>query len=136
EGEQPAQNRLRNQQPNVDLDDRIDKPQESEHLGDPGQRELGRDRNRRPGLSQAHASYDRAGPVRKRVLRCRGRRLTASYPITIVRAPPIRPRIEGYSTTHGAVAQLGERRVRNAKVRGSIPLGSTNAPAANYLNDV
>jgi hypothetical protein len=26
---------------------------------------------------------------------------------------------------HGAVAQLGERRVRNAKVRGSIPLGST-----------
>ena len=25
----------------------------------------------------------------------------------------------------GAVAQLGERRVRNAKVRGSIPLGST-----------
>ena len=27
----------------------------------------------------------------------------------------------------GAVAQLGERRVRNAEVRGSIPLGSTNA---------
>gem|GEM_PF-6432929 len=26
----------------------------------------------------------------------------------------------------GAVAQPGERRVRNAKVRGSIPLGSTN----------
>ena len=25
----------------------------------------------------------------------------------------------------GAVAQLGERRVRNAKVRGSTPLGST-----------
>ncbi len=25
----------------------------------------------------------------------------------------------------GAVAQLGERRVRNAEVRGSIPLGST-----------
>ena len=25
----------------------------------------------------------------------------------------------------GAVAQLGERRVRNAKVSGSIPLGST-----------
>ncbi len=31
----------------------------------------------------------------------------------------------------GAVAQLGERRVRNAKVRGSIPLGSTN-----LLNDL
>ena len=26
----------------------------------------------------------------------------------------------------GAVAQLGERRVRNAKVGGSNPLGSTN----------
>src|SRR5688572_29656840 len=26
----------------------------------------------------------------------------------------------------GAVAQLGERRVRNAEVRGSIPLGSTD----------
>ena len=26
---------------------------------------------------------------------------------------------------HGAVAQLGERRVRNAKVGGSSPLGST-----------
>src|SRR5207237_4165543 len=28
--------------------------------------------------------------------------------------------------TLGAVAQLGERRVRNAEVRGSIPLSSTN----------
>ena len=27
---------------------------------------------------------------------------------------------------HGAVAQLGERRVRNAKVEGSIPFRSTN----------
>ena len=27
--------------------------------------------------------------------------------------------------TQGAVAQLGERSVRNAEVRGSIPLGST-----------
>jgi hypothetical protein len=26
---------------------------------------------------------------------------------------------------HGAVAQLGERRVRNAEVEGSIPFGST-----------
>ena len=32
------------------------------------------------------------------------------------------------STKIGAVAQLGERRVRNAKVRGSIPLGSTTFP--------
>ena len=28
----------------------------------------------------------------------------------------------------GAVAQLGERSVRNAEVRGSIPLGSTKHP--------
>ena len=28
----------------------------------------------------------------------------------------------------GAVAQLGERRVRNAKVEGSIPFRSTNTP--------
>src|SRR5882672_9534883 len=28
---------------------------------------------------------------------------------------------------HGAVAQLGERRVRNAKVEGSIPFRSTNS---------
>ena len=28
----------------------------------------------------------------------------------------------------GAVAQLGERLVRNEEVRGSIPLGSTNTP--------
>ena len=28
----------------------------------------------------------------------------------------------------GAVAQLGERRVRNAKVEGSIPFRSTNLP--------
>jgi cation-transporting P-type ATPase C len=40
----------------------------------------------------------------------------------------------------GAVAQLGERRVRNAKVRGSIPLGSTknqtvreNRPRAGFF---
>ena len=35
-----------------------------------------------------------------------------------------RPRVR---TADGAVAQMGERRVRNAKVRGSIPLGSTSA---------
>ena len=31
---------------------------------------------------------------------------------------------------HGAVAQLGERRVRNAKVEGSIPFRSTNPAMA------
>jgi hypothetical protein len=35
--------------------------------------------------------------------------------------------------THGAVAQLGERRVRNAEVRGSIPLGSTIDTKARRL---
>ena len=32
----------------------------------------------------------------------------------------------------GAVAQLGERRVRNAEVRGSIPLCSMIAPWCNW----
>src|SRR5207249_225684 len=45
----------------------------------------------------------------------RARRLTAA-------------RAAGHSPRRlGAVAQLGERRVRNAEVRGSIPLGSTIA---------
>ena len=47
--------------------------------------------------------------------------LTASDRVTIVR----RAREIALETRNGAVAQLGERRVRNAKVRGSIPLGST-----------
>jgi hypothetical protein len=34
----------------------------------------------------------------------------------------------------GAVAQLGERRVRNAKVEGSIPFRSTNLP--NKINNL
>ena len=34
--------------------------------------------------------------------------------------------VELHSRQQGAVAQLGERRVRNAKVRSSILLGSTN----------
>src|SRR6185295_12474689 len=36
-------------------------------------------------------------------------------------------RLSGPGTTCGAVAQLGERRVRNAKVEGSIPFRSTNS---------
>src|SRR5579863_6762254 len=32
---------------------------------------------------------------------------------------------------YGAVAQLGERRVRNAKVEGSIPFRSTRYPSAD-----
>ena len=49
-------------------------------------------------------------------------RLTGSGTVPIVP----RGRAETLKTRNGAVAQLGERRVRNAKVRGSIPLGSTN----------
>jgi hypothetical protein len=33
----------------------------------------------------------------------------------------------------GAVAQLGERLVRNEEVSGSIPLGSTNQPNAHQI---
>ncbi len=36
-----------------------------------------------------------------------------------------------YSLDLGAVAQLGERGVRNAKVRGSIPLSSISALCIN-----
>ncbi len=35
---------------------------------------------------------------------------------------------------HGAVAQLGERRVRNAKVEGSIPFRSTNTQKPTSLS--
>jgi hypothetical protein len=35
----------------------------------------------------------------------------------------------------GAVAQLGERRVRNAKVEGSIPFRSTSRPASHLHNN-
>ena len=33
----------------------------------------------------------------------------------------------------GPIAQLGERRVRNAEVRGSIPLGSTKRVLDEHL---
>ncbi len=37
-----------------------------------------------------------------------------------------RPGWEGRESWNGAVAQMGERVVRNDEVRGSIPLGSTS----------
>ncbi len=40
-----------------------------------------------------------------------------------------------YDRFHGAVAQLGERRVRNAKVVGSTPIGSTNFPVLAFHNN-
>ena len=39
---------------------------------------------------------------------------------------------EGWRGKKGAVAQLGERSVRNAKVVGSIPIGSTISYSQNY----
>ena len=36
---------------------------------------------------------------------------------------------ECHAQLYGAVAQMGERTVRNAEVRGSIPLGSTYSTA-------
>ena len=50
-----------------------------------------------------------------------------------VRFPPHLPRFFFFSSVDGAVAQLGERRVRNAEVRGSIPLCSTIAPRSLFL---
>ena len=38
-------------------------------------------------------------------------------------------------TPTGAVAQQGERRVRNAKARSSILLGSTNSPLNGRIDD-
>ena len=51
-------------------------------------------------------------------------RLTGKSRLPIV--PAAFEQNAGCQSIDGAVAQLGERRVRNAKVRGSIPLGSTN----------
>ena len=54
--------------------------------------------------------------------------LTASDPFPIFRRAPRRTSGADFGESIGsigAVAQLGERRVRNAEVRGSIPLSST-----------
>ena len=50
--------------------------------------------------------------------------LTAPDPFPIFGRARRRAAARGFGRI-GAVAQLGERRVRNAEVRGSIPLGST-----------
>lgn len=52
-------------------------------------------------------------------------RLTGPGPETIIR-PARSPRIKSADRHGGAVAQLGERSVRNAEVGSSILLGSTN----------
>src|SRR5215469_9461467 len=65
-----------------------------------------------------------------------GARLTAPDPFPIFRPPCAAPAARfraNRSRSIGAVAQLGERGVRNAEVRGSIPLSSTNLP---YLNNI
>src|SRR5271163_4900464 len=70
-------------------------------------------------------------PVRRAYAR-REPRLTGCGTIPIVR----RARGEALKTRNGAVAQLGERRVRNAKVRGSIPLGSTKLGSSDQALSV
>ena len=50
------------------------------------------------------------------------------------RPPAAQGRAHSRLESCGAVAQLGERRVRNAKVVGSTPIGSTNfSPTFNAL---
>ena len=51
-------------------------------------------------------------------------RLTGNGPETIIRPPIDMENV--HDGPSGAVAQLGERSVRNAEVVGSIPIGSTN----------
>jgi hypothetical protein len=58
-------------------------------------------------------------------LECGGGALDSLRPLPHIPARPV-PGQRRESGRIGAVAQLGERRVRNAEVRGSIPLGSTN----------
>ena len=67
-------------------------------------------------------------PVRRAYAR-RELSLTGCGTIPIVRCA----RGEALKTRSGAVAQLGERRVRNAKVRGSIPLGSTKLGSSGQV---
>ena len=70
-------------------------------------------------------------PVGKSATR-RERCLTGRGTLTIVRAARLQP----VEARDGAVAQLGERRVRNAKVRGSIPLGSTKLASSDQVPTV
>ena len=57
------------------------------------------------------------------ILNCRN----SSYPEAVILGS-----VKGWRGTKGAVAQLGERSVRNAKVVGSIPIGSTILYYQNY----
>ena len=41
---------------------------------------------------------------------------------------------KNFTVSYGLVAQLGERRVRNAEVEGSIPFGSTKRSIAFMLS--
>ena len=48
----------------------------------------------------------------------------------VVSRPPLRRLVVRQTKKYGGVAQLGERRVRNAKVIGSIPFTSTKQQQA------
>ena len=54
--------------------------------------------------------------------------VTGSSPVAPIVGPAVGGGARG-SQGNGAVAQLGERSVRNAEVRGSTPLGSTGEAA-------
>ena len=89
--------------------------------------------------------YDFSNAKVYRVGRCRTSGQTGRSPPILARLPtprrkwrPLAPKLAlgravDRSPTVGAVAQLGERLVRNEEVSGSIPLGSTNQPLDGKL---
>src|SRR5712692_1173135 len=92
----------------------------------------GRDPSWTPGRPQASGASDgrriaRGGRERRDGSSeiAPGPRLTADGANPHSPPRPETGRQRQFIERNGAVAQLGERRVRNAKVRGSIPLGST-----------
>ena len=63
-----------------------------------------------------------------------GRALSpACTPLDSSRLPALKNPLQAQPRLCGAVAQLGERVVRNDEVRGSIPLGSTISPSHHAL---
>src|SRR5947209_8068356 len=69
-GQQPAQHRLRDQQPDIDVDQRIDEPEQRSHMADPSPR-TARDPSGRAALPQAQqdkrpAPFSRCGGLTKR----------------------------------------------------------------------
>ena len=123
EGHQPAQDCRQDQGPDVQGDDRRQKIVDRFHLVSTQLRHTGREPPvpfRFAGNS-VEAHYNTGGDPPSHAQVCgpdvHSRFLDSS-------ASPV-PELSAPNPWCGAVAQLGERRVRNAKVGGSIPLGST-----------